>query len=143
MAYYHVVSDPSNESASWNWQLSASQKWGAGITAFHGADTADPFGGITAVTKVDATYAATSLTLSGITTNTDGSMIVTGLGCDCSTLNPTLPSEWSQPWGTQGGQYAGLGYDPQAQGGATGSTTWSLGAARGVAGWLSALKPAS
>jgi PKD repeat protein len=141
-AYYHVVTNPSNESASWNWQLSAEQKWGGGITAFHGADTANPFGGITAVTAVDATYAATSLKLSGITTNMDGSMIVTGLGCDCSTLKPTLPSEWSQPWGSQGGQYAGLGYRQQDQAGATGSATWSLGAARGVAGWLSALKPA-
>ena len=141
-AYYHVVSDPDNEPASWTWQLSAEQKWGGGVTAFHGADTSNPFG-VTAVTKVDATSAATSLTLPGVTTTVDGSMLVTGLGCDCSTLKPTLPTAWTQPWGSAGGKYASLGYTKQAEAGSSGSITWTLGAARGVAGWLTALKPAS
>jgi len=43
-AYYHVVSDRDNEPASWTWQLSTEQKWGGGVTAFHGADTSNPFG---------------------------------------------------------------------------------------------------
>ena len=141
-AYYHVVSDPDNEPESWTWQLSAEQKWGGGVTAFHGADTSNPFG-VTAVTKVDGTYKATSLTLPGVTTTVDGSMLVTGLGCDCASLQPTLPTAWTQPWSSATGKYAGLGYTKHVQAGASGSVTWTLGAARGVAGWLTALKPAS
>ena len=141
-AYYHVVSDPANEPASWVWQLSSGQKWGGGVTAFHGVDTDSPFD-VTAAVKVDATYAATSLTLPGVTTTRDGSMLITGLGCDCATLKPTLPTAWTQPWGSAGGKYAGLGYAQQVQAGASGSVTWALGAARGVAGWLTALKPAA
>jgi len=140
-AYYHVVGDPANEPVSSVWQLSSEQKWGGGVTVFQGADPSNPFG-VTAVTKVDATYAASSLTLPGITTPADGSMLVSGLACDCATLKPTVPTAWTQPWGSTGGKYAGLAYSQQGQLGASGSVTWTLGAARGVAGWLTALKPA-
>lgn len=138
-AYYHVVdaADP----LSYGWTLSSAVKWGGGVTAYRGVDNATPLDTPTA-TAVDASYTATSITVPGLTTSSNGTMLIGGAACDCSSPLISPPTGWTELWEAGGGQLAELADRTQASAGATGTATWTLGAARGVAAWRTALKPA-
>ena len=140
-SYYHKVASASSEPSSWSWQLSAAQKWGGGVTAYQGVNTTSPFSG-DGTSKVDSSYAAISLAVPGVTTASSGSMVVTGLGCDCSSFTASPPSGSTKPWESAGGQYASEAYDAKASASSTGPLTWTFGSARAVAGWAIALQPA-
>ena len=138
--YYHVVgaSDP----ASYAWTLSAAAKWGGGITGYRGVNNTTPLDA-PVVTAVDASYNATSITAPGTTTASNGAMVIGGVGCDCAApMVSAPPSGWTQRWQAAGGQIAELADKVQATAGATGTATWTLSAARAVAAWQAALKPA-
>lgn len=139
--YYHKVVTASSEPSSWSWQLSAAQKWGGGVTVYHGVSATTPFSG-NGTSKVDSSYAATSLAVPGVTTANSGSMVVSGLGCDCSSFTASPPSGSTKPWEATAGQYASEAYAAKASAGSTGALTWTFGTARGVAGWAIALQPA-
>jgi PKD repeat protein len=139
--YYHVVgaSDP----AGYTWSLSTAVKWGGGITGYRGVNNTTPLD--TSVgTAVDATYNATSITAPSVTTVSNGAMLIGGVGCDCaSPVISSAPSGWTQRWQAAGGQIAELADQAQTSAGASGTATWTLSAARAVAAWQTALKPAS
>ena len=138
--YYHVVgaSDP----ASYAWTLSAAAKWGGGITGYRGVNNTTPLDA-PVVTAVDASYNATSITAPSTTTASNGAMVIGGVGCDCAApMVSAPPSGWTQRWQAAGGQIAELADRAQATAGATGTVTWTLSAARAVAAWQAALKPA-
>jgi len=138
--YYHVVgaSDP----ASYAWTLSAAAKWGGGITGYRGVNNTTPLDA-PVVTAVDASYNATSITAPSTTTASNGAMVIGGVGCDCAApMVSAPPSGWTQRWQAAGGQIAELADKVQATAGATGTATWTLSAARAVAAWQAALKPA-
>ncbi|UVJ39578.1 PKD domain-containing protein [Arthrobacter sp. CJ23] len=139
-AYYYVVgaADP----LSYTWTLSTAVKWGAGITSYRGVSNTAPLDG-PVVTAVDASYTATSITAPSITTATDGAMLIGGVACDCASPVVSAPSGWTERWETTAGQVAELADRPQATAGASGTATWTLSAARAVAAWRTALKPAS
>ncbi|MEE9095432.1 PKD domain-containing protein [Pseudarthrobacter phenanthrenivorans] len=138
--YYHVVG--SSDPASYAWTLSAAAKWGGGITGYRGVNNTTPLDA-PVVTALDATYNATSITAPSTTTASNGAMVIGGVGCDCaSPMVSAPPSGWTQRWQAAGGQIAELADKMQATAGATGTATWTLSAARAIAAWQAALKPA-
>jgi PKD repeat protein len=141
-AYWHVVADPAGEPASWTWQLSAAQKWNAGMTAFTGVDTATPFDS-PAGTAVQTGYTTAGLTVPGVTTTTAGALLVGGIGLDSSATAVTPPAGMTEAWESSGAQVAELAHRTVPQAGATWSATWTLGKGTASGGWLRALRPAS
>jgi PKD repeat protein len=141
-AYSHVVTDAATEPATYTWQLSAAQKWGAGITAFAGVDPVTPFDTATS-TATDTTYAATSLTVPSVSTATDGAMLIGGLGLDNTTAGVTAPTAWTEAWESTGAQVAELAHRQTATAGPTGPVTWTLTRATAAGGWVAALRPAT
>ncbi|MBE4718273.1 hypothetical protein DAD99_09025 [Pseudarthrobacter sp. AB1] len=139
-AYYHVVG--ATDPASYSWTLSTSVRWGGGVTAYRGVDNANPLDG-PLTTAVDTTYSATSITVPGSTTATNGAMLIGGVACDCASPVVTAPAGWTGRWEAAGGQIAELADRVQTSAGSTGASTWTLSAARAVAAWRTALKPAS
>ncbi|MCW2131633.1 PKD domain-containing protein [Arthrobacter sp. VKM Ac-2550] len=139
-AYYRVVG--SSEPTSHIWAMDKAAKWGAGVTAYGGVDNAEPLDS-SAVTAVDASYAATSISVPSITTASSGAMLIGGIGFDSGTPGATPPNGWIERWESAGGQIAVLADRPQAEAGVSGTTTWTLSSARAVGAWQAALRPAS
>jgi len=140
-AYYHVVSDPASEPASYSWTLSHSQPWSAGITDFRGVDTATPFD--TAVSTRVQTGTVTSLSVPGVTTVTGGALLVGGVGKHSTTAGTTPPGGWAEAFDENTGQLAELASQSSSAAGATGTATWAFDSGSGsAAGWLTALRPA-
>lgn len=139
-SYYHVVgaSDP----ASYTWTLGTAVKWGAGVTAYRGVNNATPLDS-TVATAVNTTYSATSITAPGITTATNGAMLIGGIGFDSSSPAATPPGGWTERWESTGGQIAELADGVQATAGASGTATWTFSTAKAVGVWRTALKPAA
>jgi PKD repeat protein len=141
-AYYHVVA--AGESAgSYSWALSAAQKWGGGITAYRGVDASHPLDITSPATKIDGTGTATSITLSGVTTVTNGAMLIAGLGADGATATTAPPSGWTEAFDSIGGKMSEHAYMPQSAAGPSGSATWTISSGRAMAVWMTALRPAS
>ena len=139
-AYYKVVagSDP----ASYTWTLTASQKWGAGMTAYRGVDSAKPLDtGV--VTAANTSFSGTSLSVPSITTASNGARLIGGLGIDSGTTSLiSPPNGWTERWEAAGGQIAEQADVAQTTAGATGTATWTLSSGRAMSGWRTALKPA-
>jgi PKD repeat protein len=141
-AYYHVVA-PGETAGSYSWGLSAAQKWGGGITAYRGVDASHPLDIASAATKIDGTGTATSITLSGVVTVTNGAMLIGGLGADGATATTTAPSGWTEAFDSIGGKMSEHAYMAQSAAGSSGSATWTISSARAMAVWMTALRPAS
>jgi PKD repeat protein len=139
--YSHAVADASVEPTSYTWGLSAAEKWGAGITAFSGVDTASPFDSA-ASTAIDATYTASSLTVPGVTTVTAGAALIGGVGLDNKSVAVTQPAGWTEVWESTGGQVAELARSAANTVGPTRDVTWTLSGTAAGAGWIRALRPA-
>jgi PKD repeat protein len=139
--YHHLVTDPAVEPDTYRWQLSAPQKWGAGMSVFTGVDPANPFD-TAATSALDTTYAATSFTVPGVTTVTDGAMLVGGVGLDNMTALVSEPAAWTEAWETTGTQVSELAHRQTGTAGATGNLTWSLSKPAAAGGWVRALRPA-
>jgi PKD repeat protein len=139
--YSHVVVDAAAEPATYTWQLSAAEKWGAGMTAFSGVDPTNPFDS-PASTAVDTTYAAAKLVVPGVTTMSDGAAIIGGVGLDNMSVAVTQPSGWSEAWESSGAQVSELARCPGGIAGPSGDVTWTLSKVAASAGWIRALKPA-
>jgi hypothetical protein len=139
-AYYRVVgaADP----GTYTWTLSKAVKWGGGITAYTGVNTTTPLDSAVA-TAVNTTYTATSITVPGITTASNGAMLIGGLGFDSSNPAATPPTGWTERWEATGGQIAEQADRTQATAGAAGTATWTFSTAKAVGAWRTALKPAS
>jgi PKD repeat protein len=140
--YSHVVGDPATEPADYGWQLSAAQKWNAAVTAFSGVDTADPFD-TAASTAVSTSYSTTRLTVPGVSTVTDGAMLVGGFGMDSSAAGVTPPADWTEAVESSGGQTAVLAHRSMPTTGPGGAATWAQPKATASAGWIRALRPAA
>jgi PKD repeat protein len=140
-AFYHVVTNATAEPASYNWQLSAKLKWGAGMTAFSGANTATPLE--TAVTtKVNPT-ATTALTVPGVTTTGSGAMLVGAVGLNAPGITVKSSTGWTVSADNAGTQRAVLAYRYLANPGASGDLTWALSKSATSGGWLVALHAAA
>ncbi|MFP3462263.1 PKD domain-containing protein [Arthrobacter globiformis] len=138
-AYWHAVT--SSDPASYRWTLSTAVKWGAGMTAYRGVNTATPVDS-TVATAVDTSYSATSITVPSVTTASNGAMLIGGVGVDAAAPAITAPAGWTERWQAAGGQIAALADRAQPAAGVSGTATWTLGAARAAAAWRTALKPA-
>jgi PKD repeat protein len=141
-AYYRVVA-PGEPAGSYSWALSAAQKWGGGMTAYRGVDASHPLDIASPATKIDGTGTATSITLSGVVTVTDGAMLIGGLGADGATPTTTPPSGWTEAFDSTGGKVSEYAYRAQGAAGSSGSATWTISSARAMAVWMTALRPAS
>ena len=139
-AYYHVVA-AGEAGSSVAWSLSAAQKWGGGMTAFRGVDTAQPLDVPTASTAVNSSGTATSVAVPGVTTVTPGAMLVGGLGADGSSSSTNPPAGWTESFDSLGGQMAEQAFAPKPAAGATGPVTWTVSSGRALAVWLTALRP--
>jgi PKD repeat protein len=140
-SYYHVVAGAAAEPSSYVFRLSAAERWGGGITAFHGVDGTTPFD-TGAATKV-ITSSATSIVVPAVTTSTPGAMLVGGVGVNSLTTTLTPPSGWTEAWEADGGQDADLAYRAMPVAGATGTSAWTPSVGNSGAGWVRALKPAA
>jgi hypothetical protein len=140
-AYYHVVG-AGESPGSYAWALSTAEKWGGGITAYRGVDTSHPLDLASPVTKINSTGTATSITSPGVTTVTNGAMLVGGLGADGATASTTPPAGWTEAFDSVGGKMSEHAYKSQGTAGPSGSATWSISAARAMAVWMTALRPA-
>jgi hypothetical protein len=83
------------------------------------------------------------VTVPAIATATNGAMLIGGVGADGSTASMNQPAGWTEPWESTGGKMAEQAYALQPTAGSTGSQTWTLTSGRAVAGWFTALRPAS
>jgi PKD repeat protein len=137
--YYHVVTDPTVEPASVTWTLSSAQKWGGGITDFHGVDTANPFD-TAAATKVTTSIAG-SISVPSITTVTPNALLIGGVGINSTSITSTPPSGWTEAWEIVGAQDASLSSTPQPTAGSSGTTTFTLSSSATAAAWVRALRP--
>ena len=141
-AYYHVVTAADDTRTGWTWTLSAAQRWGGGITRYLGVDQAHPLD-TSVSTAVDNTTTNTALTVPGVTTQTDGAMVIGGIGMDGATITTTPPTGFTEPWESVGGKAAEQAYLSQPTPGPTGARTWTISAPRAVGGWMTALRPAT
>ncbi|HEX5332776.1 MAG TPA: PKD domain-containing protein [Cellulomonas sp.] len=139
--YYHVVTDPTLEPASTTWTLSSAQKWGGGVSDFHGVDTANPFD-TAAATKV-TTSGSTTITVPSVTTVTPDALLVGGLCLNSTSITGTPPTGWTEAWEIVGAQDASLSSMPQPTAGSSGTTTFTLSASTTAAAWVRALRPAA
>jgi hypothetical protein len=139
--YSHVVSDPAAEPAGYTWQLSAAEKWNAGVTAFSGVDNGTPWDTAPS-TASNTSYTASSLTVPGVSTVSAGALLVGGVGLDSKSIAVTQPAGWSQAWQGSGGQVSELAVRATTGAGASGPATWTLAGAGASAGWTAALRPA-
>ncbi|AOT03012.1 PKD domain-containing protein [Arthrobacter sp. U41] len=139
-SYYRVVG--SADPTSYTWTLSTAMKWGGGITAYTGVNTTTPLDSAVA-TAVNTTYTASSITVAGITTASNGALLIGGVGFDSSNPAATAPTGWTERWESTDGQIAEQADRIQATAGATGTATWTFSTAKAVAAWRTALKPAS
>jgi PKD repeat protein len=139
--YYHVVTDASSEPGSFAFGLSAAEKWGAGVTAYSGVSTTSPFD-TAAVTKVN-TSASSTVSLAGVTTATNGALLIGGVGVNSTGTTVSAPSGWTESWEADGGQDTSLASRTQGTAGATGAVSFPLSASSTAAGWMRALRPAS
>ncbi|MCV2489735.1 PKD domain-containing protein [Geodermatophilus sp. YIM 151500] len=141
-AYYRVVGLPEAEPAAYTWRLAPAERWGAGITAFSGVDLGAPFDAAVA-TRVDTSGTAASLTLTGPTTVTPGTVLIGGIGLNSTSVPVTEPAGWTEVWESAGGQVAQFVQQGASAAGPTGSVTWSLGGPAMAGGWVAALRPAA
>src|SRR4051794_19666152 len=139
-AYYHVVTDPASEPASYSWTLSTAVKWNAGMANFHGVDTSVVWD--TAASGATVTTSASTITVPGVTTTKAGAMLVGGVGLNSSTVAVTQPSGWSEAVESTGAQVTEVASQARPTVGATGNATWTLGSNATSTGWVRALRPA-
>lgn len=137
--YRLVVSDLAGLSASWTWTLSASVKSGGGVTDFRGVDNTTPED-VVAIAQNDA---SSPMDLAGLTTVTDGALVLYGLGIDADTAATITPPPESTEVFQVNGKRHSFGYEARPVQGATGlrTWTWSSGGLAAV-GIMAALRPA-
>ncbi len=83
-SYYHLVNptDPTTYTRT----LSAAEKWGAGITVYHGVNASTPVDS-TVATAVNTDWAATNLTIPAVTTISTVALLISGIGLDSAPRN--------------------------------------------------------
>jgi PKD repeat protein len=138
-AYYRVVTGGDAQVTSWTWTLGSAQRWSGGIARYVGVDTTRPID--TTVAVASSNSARTSITVPSITTTTGGTMLVGSVGADSATVTMNQPAGWSEAWDTGAAKVSEHAYRAQPAAGATGGQTWTLSSARGLVGWMTALRP--
>ena len=134
--YYHVAG--TTEPPSYAWTLSSSVVNGAGIARYTGANTTTP---IDVPLTSAAGVAGTTGTLPGVTTVTDGAMLVGCMAINSSSAAVTIgpPVGMGEAWNLAGKrQELADGVQPAA--GPSGPKTWTFSSGRDWAGWLVALR---
>jgi PKD repeat protein len=137
--YYHVVTDPAVEPTSVTWILSSAQKWGGGITDFHGVDTANPFDTDAATTVTTSTTRA--IKVPSITTVTPNALLIGGVGINSKSITSTPPNGWTEAWESVGAKDTSLSSTLQPTAGSSGVITFQLSSAAWVSAWVRALRP--
>ena len=137
--YYHVMG--ASEPASYTWTTAGSVASGGGISCYSGVNTTTPLD--TTASVAASAVAATTGSVSGVTTTTAGAMLVGAIAINSSntTIAITGPSGMAEVYDV-GGKRTELDDGLQATAGSSGdkSWTWSSGSAREWAGWLVALR---
>jgi chitodextrinase len=137
--YYHVMG--TSEPASYTWTTAGSVASGGGISCYSGVNTTTPLD--TTASVAASAVAASTGTVSGVTTTTAGAMLVGAIAINSSntTIAITGPSGMAEVYDV-GGKRTELDDALQAAAGSSGSKswTWSSGSAREWAGWLVALR---
>ena len=138
-AYYRVVTASDVPVESWTWRLSRRRAWSGGIARYAGADPDRPID--TAVSVVSSGAAGTTLTVPAVRTTTDGAMLVGGLGSSGGRLTTTPPAGWSKAWDITRGPNSQHAHSRRQDVGTSSGLTWTVSAARHLAGWTAALRP--
>ena len=136
LGYYHVAG--TSEPPSYGWTLSSAVTNGAGIARYTGVNTLNPID-VPATTATGP--AATSGTLPGVTTVTDGAMLVGCMAVNSSSTAITIgsPPGLVEAWDL-GGKRHELADGAQDLAGPSGPKTWTFSSGREWAGWLVALR---
>jgi hypothetical protein len=122
--YLHLVPTASSEPATYDFTLSASVSFGAQATDYHGDDP-------TALQDVAAIEVADNVgapgSLGGLTTVTDGALVLYAFGIDANTSNiVTVPTESTEVVQVAGKRHA-FAEELRATAGATGTRAWDWG----------------
>jgi myo-inositol-hexaphosphate 3-phosphohydrolase len=136
--YYKVVTP--SEPTSYSWTLSMAVQNSGGIARYSGVKKNAVLAGYP-TTAASATV-ATSGTVPAVTTGVANAMVV---GCmatnaSTSTLPMSPPAAMVQAWNLEGKRQL-LADVRQPAAGSSGDKSWSFGAGRAWAGWLTALSP--
>ena len=111
------------------------------MVAYTGVDPTTP---IDATASTHGQNTGTTNVVPGITTVTDGAMLLSGLAGDWSTYDLTPPSGMANVNHSTGtGRVTGIADLVQATAGATGSKTWTTPTGYATAAYLAALRPAT
>ena len=132
--YYKVAG--ATEPSSYRWGFAAKVASGGGIARYTGA------AGLDVGASAAAGGAASSGSVPGVTTVTEGAMIVgcMGINSSATTISINGPAGMSQAWDLGGKRHE---FDDvlQPAAGATGQLSWGFSSAREWAGWVAALRP--
>jgi hypothetical protein len=125
------------EGDTFAWTIGQSTGWAMGISRFSGVD---------ATTQSDVgrsvnTGSDDSAECTGITTATDGAMVLAMVNANRSTLSFTAPDGMTEAWEIGGNRSATLDYVVQATAGATGDKTVAMSNSQTWIGSLWALRP--
>ena len=127
-----------SEPASYTWTTTGSITSGCGISRYSGVDTTTPID----VTGVGTDgVAATSASLTGVTTATNNAMVIAAMGVNSSTTVITEVSAVVVERWEVGGKESEHDSDIFATAGATGTIDYTFAASRAWAGWVAALRP--
>ena len=132
--YYKVAG--SSEPTNYRWTFTSSITAAGGIARYTGA------AGIDGTVTTAAGASALSGTVPGVTTATDGAMLVgcMGVNSGATTLAITGPDGMAEAWDI-GGKRHELDDAVQETAGPSGGRTWRFSSSREWAGWLAALRP--
>lgn len=111
------------------------------MQAYLGVDTGTPWDATTATTSSSG---ATTLVATGLTTVTDGALLVSGCGLQSASRDLNSPSGMTEDvtYGVSGGRAQTLAAEARATAGATGTRTWTWdGTSLAVAAFVGALRP--
>ncbi|MET3172223.1 UNVERIFIED_ORG: chitodextrinase [Arthrobacter sp. UYCu721] len=137
--YYHVMG--ASEPATYTWTTAGSVASGGGISCYSGVNTTTPLD--TTASVAASAVAASTGSVSGVTTTTAGAMLVGAIALNSSntTIAITGPSDMTEVYDL-GGKRTELDDALQATAGSSGSKSWiwSSGSPREWAGWLVALR---
>jgi hypothetical protein len=136
-AYYKPITNAAGEPSTYTFNITAVIKSGGGIQAYTGTDPTTPWD----VNAVTAT-STTPCVVGGITTVTDGCLLISGGGGDADTsATLTVPASMTSEFQAAGKRTA-QAHETQTAFGPTGTRTWTISAALSVGAWLGALRPA-
>jgi PKD repeat protein len=139
-AYLRVVTAADLRTRDWTWTLAGRRAWRGGVARYEGVDRVRPVD--TSVSVASSRSPRSRLAVPGVRTTMSGTMLIGGVGAAAARSTVTPPPGWTKAWKSARGLTAVQAHRPLEAAGDTGRRVWKVTAARPLAGWMTALRPA-